>query len=313
MSRASSKPAADVPAPGEHKADHSLKCVACGASMDNHVKVRLVGGQLRACAVCKTWVYYPRPDQTEQSSIHDTPDYFEHPYFKLRRTLNPAQLRRCTQIFQRIAGAIDLSGLRGRRMLDIGCDTGAFLLAAAQVTGVVPIGIDVNHKAVSTAIGSGIEAYCGTLETAPAHLHDFPLITAIDLIEHVSDPGALLVAIRSRLCPGGLTYIETPNIRSTVYRIGRWLSILTAGHPAGLYKRLFPEQHIQYFTRESLSTLVRSCGLEVVQLGERHLPFEDIAASNPVRAAMATMQAIDRLSGERILIWSVLRRPQSLG
>jgi 2-polyprenyl-3-methyl-5-hydroxy-6-metoxy-1,4-benzoquinol methylase len=273
------------------------------------VKVRLAGGELRGCGRCETWVYFPRPDQAQQSAIHDTSNYFEHPYFQLRRTLNALQIRRCAQIFGRIGRAIDPAELRGRRMLDIGCDTGIFLTAAAQQYGVVPIGIDVNRQAVATAASAGIEAYAGTLENAPAHLNGFPLITAIDLIEHVSDPGALLDEIRKRLGPGGVTYVETPNIRSAVYRIGRWLSIMTGGHPAALFERLFPAQHIQYFTRESLSALVRSRGLEVAQVGERHLPADDIAASGFVRTIMSAMQAIDRLNRERILIWAVLRRP----
>ncbi len=194
-------------------------------------------------------------------------------------------------------------------MLDIGCDTGVFLMAAARQIGVIPVGVDVNRSAVSVAIREGIEAYHGTLESAPAQLQDFPLITAVDLIEHVANPKALLAEIRKRLCPGGVAYIETPNIRSAVYRIGRALSNLLGGRPAGLYDRLFPEQHIQYFTCESLSAVVHSSGLEVVEIRERRLPAESIAASLPVRMAMAAMQAIDILTRERILIWAVIRRP----
>ncbi len=289
--------------------DPGTQCVVCAAPVNNHVRVRLAGGELRSCAQCETWIYFPRPDQGRQSGIHDTAEYFEHPYFKLRRTLNAAQIRRCRQIFGRIGGTIDVAGLRGRRMLDIGCDTGVFLSAAAQEFGVAPVGIDVNKQAVAAARNSGIDAFTGTLEAAPASLADFPLITAIDLIEHVASPGALLEEIGRRLAPGGVTYLETPNIRSAVYRIGRWLSIVTGGRPAGLYDRLFPAQHIQYFTRQSLAMLARASGLEVIALGERTLPSGDIAANPLVRASMSAMQAIDRLTRERILIWVVLRRP----
>lgn len=291
------------------KCGNPAGCVACGAPIGDDVKVRLAAGQLRACLACGTWMWFPRPTQREQSGIHDNENYFDHPYFKLRRELNAAQLHRCDQIFHRLSGSLDPARLRGCRMLDVGCDTGVFLAAAVRRFGIVPVGVDVNANAISVAIREGIEAYHGTLESAPAHLRDFALVTAVDLVEHVANPKNLLLEIRDRLAPGGLAYVETPNIRSAVYRIGRSLSILTGGRPMSLYDRLFPAQHIQYFTRDSLSSLVRSAGLQVVELRERRLAADSIAASIPVRAAMSLMQTIDSVTRERILIWAVIRRP----
>jgi 2-polyprenyl-6-hydroxyphenyl methylase/3-demethylubiquinone-9 3-methyltransferase len=284
-------------------------CCVCNAPILRNLKVQLPDAQLRCCPTCGTWVYFPRKAQIEQNAVHDSPDYFEHPYFKLRRTLGSSQIARCKSIFSRLALVTSREALRGERVLDVGCDTGTFLTAAAQEFGVIPVGVDVNQKAVAAAAESGIEAYHATVERAPAHLRDFAAITAIDLIEHVSDPGALLAEIRARLRPGGLAYIETPNIRSAVYRIGRMLSVLGGGRPAGLYERLFPPQHIQYFTSESLSMLIRSSGLDLAKIGKRRLPSLHVAASLPIRAAMTGIQAIDGMIGEEILIWAVLRRP----
>jgi 2-polyprenyl-6-hydroxyphenyl methylase/3-demethylubiquinone-9 3-methyltransferase len=286
-------------------------CVVCKVPILGNTKVRLPSARLSCCSSCGTWVYFPRSAQNEQAAIHDSADYFDHPYFKLRRTLGPAQIDRCRQIFSRLASATGVEALRGLRILDVGCDTGTFLAAASQEFGVIPVGVDVNVRAVALAAEAGIEAYRGTIEDAPGHLRDFSVITAIDLIEHVSDPQAFLAEIRGRLRPGGLAYIETPNIRSAVYGIGRVLSVVTGGRPAALYERLFPPQHIQYFTGESLAALVRSSALEVVQMGKRALPSTDIAASPVIRAIMSGMQLIDGVTGERILIWAVLRRPVS--
>jgi len=242
-------------------------------------------------------------------AIHDTEDYFDHPYFALRRTVPPALLRRCRCIFARLAEAVDIKALRGQPLLDLGCDTGVFLRAAEQEYGIVPIGVDVAKRAVESALAQGIEAYPTTIEHAPEHLKDFPVITAIDLIEHVADPAGFLGGIRKRLRLGGVVYLETPNIQSAVYRFGRVLSHLTLGWPTGLYQRLFPPQHIQHFNIVSLAKLADTAGFEVVRLGTRVLPWDDIAASIPIRATMAAMQVLDRWTGSRILIWAVLRRP----
>ncbi len=284
------------------------RCVACGNAIPGNVQVRLADSQLRRCSSCGTWVYFPRPDAEQQAAIHDSEDYFDHPYFELRRNADQAQLRRCRLIFSRLTAGADTALLRGHRILDIGCDTGAFLATAAREFGIVPVGLDVGARAVAVVAGQGMEVYQTTIEQAPQHLRDFSAITAIDLVEHVSDPESFLREIRSRLRPGGVVYLETPNIRSSVYRIGRLLSGLTHGRPAALYERLFPAQHIQYFTRASLGALVQASGLELTQMGTRVLPWTDIAASLPVRAAMVGMQTLDRLTGERILIWAVLRR-----
>jgi len=242
-------------------------------------------------------------------AIHDTEDYFDHPYFALRRTLTPALLRRCRDIFARLSEAADIRALRGQPLLDVGCDTGVFLRAAAQEFGIMPFGVDIAKRAVEAALAQGVEAYPTTIEYAPAHLKDFPAITAIDLIEHVADPARFLGEIRKRLSPGGVVYLETPNIQSAVYRIGCALSRLTFGWPTELYQRLFPPQHIQYFTNIGLAALAGAVGFEVVRVGTRVLPWDDIAAAIPVRAAMAAMQALDRWTGDGILIWAVLRRP----
>jgi SAM-dependent methyltransferase len=196
-------------------------------------------------------------------------------------------------------------------LLDVGCDTGGFLQAAAQEFGIVPVGVDAASRAVAAARQQGIETYLTLIENAPDHLRDFRIITVIDLIEHVTDPTGFLREIRTRLRPGGLVYLETPNIHSAVYRIGHSLGRLIGWRPAGILERLFPPQHAQYFTLASLAGLARTVGFEVVRIDTRVLPWSDIAASLPVRAATSSMQLLDRCTGARILIWAVLRRPAS--
>ncbi|MBS1858866.1 MAG: class I SAM-dependent methyltransferase [Acidobacteria bacterium] len=204
---------------------------------------------------------------------------------------------------------LDVAALRGERILDIGCDTGVFLKAAQEECGVVPFGIDVAERAVEVARARGIQVWRAAVEDAPPELGEFPVITAIDLLEHVPDPHAFLRAVWSRLRPGGVLYLETPNICSAVFRFGRLLSLLTAGRPASLLERLFPPQHIQLFTPGSLRALAGRSEFEVLDLRPRILPSPDIAASAAARLAIGTLQLFDRLQGTQILICAVLRRP----
>jgi 2-polyprenyl-3-methyl-5-hydroxy-6-metoxy-1,4-benzoquinol methylase len=191
-------------------------------------------------------------------------------------------------------------------LLDIGCDTGAFALCAAQETGVEPVGIDVARLAVVAARQSGLEAYHTTIENAPVELRDFEVVTAIDVVEHVPDPLEFLNAIRARMRACGAVYIETPNIKSTVYRLGALLCKVTGGRPAATWHRLFPPQHLQYFTTTSFVETARRAGFTVAGLVTRTLPHNDLATSQTVRAAMDVMQLADDMAGERILICAVL-------
>jgi 2-polyprenyl-6-hydroxyphenyl methylase / 3-demethylubiquinone-9 3-methyltransferase len=283
-------------------------CIVCGHPLDVSAHVRAGSVHLFRCAECETWTSLPRVTASDQAAIHDSAGYFEHPYFQGRRDLSRRMQDRCREVFERMSVAIDPNSLRGERLLDVGCDTGRFLEAAVRQLEVVPVGLDVASRAVRAASSAGIETYQATIESAPSHLTGFRAITAIDVVEHVADPAAFLSAVRDRLAPRGAVYLETPNSRSAVYRLGRVLCSLTNARPQGVFERLFPPQHIQYFTPQSFDRLVRGAGLEIVRIGTRILPWQDLATSFPVRAAMSLLQSIDRFAANEILIWAVLRR-----
>src|SRR6516165_8594983 len=116
-------------------------CAVCGGPLLPHLMVRLRRASLRTCANCGSWMYSPRASATEQAALHDNAEYFDHPYFTRRRIITPSQGRRCRGVFQRLA--VDLASLPGERVLDIGCDTGTFLVAARDEFGIAPVGLDV--------------------------------------------------------------------------------------------------------------------------------------------------------------------------
>ena len=201
---------------------------------------------------------------------------------------------------------LGLASLRRQRVLDIGCDTGQFITSAARQFGIVPVGLDVAHLAIEQARAAGVDAYHCTLEEAPASLRDFPVIMAIDVIEPVADPDRFCRAIADRLRPGGVAYIETPNVDSTVYRFGRALCAASGGRPAGTWHRLFPQEHIQYFRRDGLHRVAERAGLQVMMHRSRVLPPAEIAVGRITRTALGALQLLDYVSGEKILRWAIL-------
>jgi SAM-dependent methyltransferase len=268
-------------------------CVACHGDLSGSPAVAFEETGLYRCALCESWTCLPRPDAAALGALHDDPAYFAHPYFRDRRHNQRSLHRRCRNAFDRISAGTNVSTLWGERLLDIGCDTGSFLLAAKELYGMEPVGVDLSRRAVEVAVSRGIQAYATALETAP---------------EHVPDPRALLLEMRSRLSPGGVLYLEVPNIGSTVYRLGAILFRLTAGRPRALSSRLFPPEHVQYFSAAGLRKLAESCRLEIVHVDMRVLPWSDIATSILVRVGVVGLQALDRVFGKRVLLCGVLRR-----
>jgi glycosyltransferase 2 family protein len=298
--------------PHAPESDHETverRCIGCCAILPQDVYFRHATIALYQCRACGSLTALPRPSERDQTVLHDNPGYHEHPYFEQRRSLTSSIERRCRAIFDQALRVIEVNNLRGARHLDVGCDTGSLLLAAHRIYGTAPVGIDISQRAIAGAAGSGLETHCCTIDDAPDGIRDLSVVTAIDLIEHIIEPVRFLEQVKQRLRPGGVCYLETPNVHSNVYRIGHALSRVNRGRPAWIFERLFPAEHIEYFSASGLRAVAERAGLEVVGLSTRALPFSDIAASLAVRMAMTAIQATDFLSGQRILLCMLARRP----
>jgi len=284
-------------------------CAICSGGLLAGPAVRIEDFQLLICQACGSWTAVPRPTALAQHSFHDSDSYFDHPYLEHRRA-NPALGdRRCAAIFGRIGRALSLVELRDQRVMDIGCDTGEFILSAARQFRIQPVGLDVARRAVARAQAAGVEAYHCSLEDAPSHLTGLAAITAIDVIEHVADPQSFFRAAYARLRPGGVVYAETPNVDSWVYQLGRKLCGWTGSRPLATFQRLFPQEHIQYFSKRGFALLADACGFELACLESRILPLEEIAVGSVTRLALGALQGLDSLTGDRVLRWAILRRP----
>lgn len=281
----------------------------CDSPLAARPVVRLERSRLVACPRCGTWHYTPRAAVADQIARHAAAEYLDHPYFRNRSAQTGRIRARCRQVFDEIGRAIDIGSLRGERVLDVGCNTGDFLEAATEMLGIAPLGVDVSGHAVAVARRRGIAAEVSTLESAPDTVRELPVIVAIDVIEHVIDPAGFLRHIAARLKPGGVAYLETPNPRSPVYRLGAFASRLSGGRPASVFERLFPSEHQYYFPASAARLAAEGAGLSVVRAFTRPLPAADTAVSWPVKVLMSGVQAAGAIAGEWTLLCLVLQKP----
>jgi len=176
------------------------------------------------------------------------------------------------------------------RILDVGCWTGSFLLAARE-RGWEPVGIEPSKWATEQARGEGLDVRTTTLDAHGLPPSSFGLIVLNDVIEHVTDPAASLQIIADLLEPGGSVFMATPDAGSGVARLlgRRWWSVLP--------------MHLQYFTRGSLSLLLQRHGFRVTWMKTHAKSFsaryyaERLGgySSSGERAALGGLRTIRRL------------------
>jgi len=281
-------------------------CVICGARRLSRFTT-LPYFALYSCQECASVTALPRPQPADVIALHDSAEYFDHPYFARRRADSERARQRCAAIGQKL-GPSAVASLRSGKHLDIGCDTGGLLEAAAELFGTRPVGLDVAARAVALARQAGIEAHQSDLAGVP-HLRGFTLVTIVDVLEHVADPVGFMRDVESRIEPGGWCYIETPNISSFIYQVGRVLTTITGARPAWICQRLFLPEHVQYLSADGLERLAAASSLRVHGRGRRHLSPADINTAAPVRLAVSGLQLIDRVLGTELLHWAVLQKP----
>lgn len=132
-----------------------------------------------------------------------------------------------------------------RRLLDVGCGYGLFL-AHVAARGVIVRGIEIDQGVAGYARERFGLSVSETPVEAYATDERFDCVVMCDVLEHLADPKAALERCGELLAPGGILFLQVPNLVG--FRI-------PLGHGWGL------PHHIWQFGPHSLSRLVERSGL----------------------------------------------------
>ena len=155
--------------------------------------------------------------------------------------------------FQRTLGFARRKGLR--RVLDVGCGSGAFLDLARQA-GCETCGVELNGVAGQKASAKGHRVFSRLLheldrgQTAGG----FDLISFFQVLEHVAGPAKVLEQAAMFLNPGGWVSVSLPSSEG-VYRLAPW------------EPHQWPPHHISLWRSADLAQLGRAAGLKLLQRG----------------------------------------------
>jgi SAM-dependent methyltransferase len=138
-------------------------------------------------------------------------------------------------------------------VLDVGCSSGAFLHQLRQrFPGSYDIlGTDVSGAPLDYAESRGIPVFRGNFLDQDLNGRTFEAITLWAVLEHLAEPKRFIERAASLLKPDGLCFVLVPNMHSLAVRL-----------IGARYRYIYP-QHLNYFTRATLSKLVANWFLPV--------------------------------------------------
>src|SRR5262245_36483937 len=172
------------------------------------------------------------------------------------RSISPITVRRYDELLSSLDRFRKLN-----RLLDFGCGSGHFLVAARRQGWEVD-GVELDEDAIRACADRGLEVgrEIGSFESGA-----FDVVTAIEVVEHLDDPLESLRQFRRVLRPGGAAYVTTPNFDSLTRRLlgPRWRIVE------------YPE-HLQYFTSRSLGQAAGRSEFEVTLMGSSGISPRDI-------------------------------------
>ena len=180
--------------------------------------------------------------------------------------LNPARLRYVA----------DRTGLRGARVLDVGCGGGllseAMARAGARVTAIdlssdlIDIAklhlLEARQNGEAIAVDYRVQAIEALAEAEPSA---FDAITCMEMLEHVPDPGSILAACMRLLKPGGRLFVSTLNRTPAAFA----LAIVGAEYVAGLLPK-GTHDYRSFIRPSELAAALRECGFELEDVSGLH-------------------------------------------
>ena len=151
-----------------------------------------------------------------------------------------------------------LSLLPHGEVLDIGCGDG-LLLRLLREKGIAARGIDLSEAAVAICCADGLEvtAHDFTVKPLPLPDHSIEYVVALDVLEHVYDPAAILAEM-ARVASAAVI-IGVPNFSSLPAR----LQVLAGRVPENNRPN---KGHIYWFNWRVVSALAAKCGLHIAEM-----------------------------------------------
>ena len=116
---------------------------------------------------------------------------------------------------EKLASMIGAKLVKGS-VLDVGCYDGCLLQALPP--GLNKFGVETSVLAANVARGRGVTIVAQRISELAAMSQSFDVICAVDVIEHVPDPGRFVESLARLLSPGGWLLISSGSLDTPAWR-----------------------------------------------------------------------------------------------
>lgn len=228
-------------------------CYICGSN-NSKIKYRISIWNIRHCNTCGFVFVDPKPRDKFLNHYYSS---FASNIFE-KNKITAMDSKHTLQLLDRYKGFRN-------ELLDIGCGNGIFMFEARKFKW-FPVGIDISQTLIKyIKKNTDLLVYkANILDYQSKNKYD--LITLNQVIEHFSDPRAVIKKCKNILNKFGLLYIATPNISSYSSRIRK-----------EEFDYIIPPEHLSYFDTKTLAGLLRKSGFKILYIGSWSYPV-DLAA-----------------------------------
>jgi len=190
-----------------------------------------------------------------------------------------------------------LSGLGGKRVLDVGCGGGILADSMAR-KGADVTGIDLATKALRVAQLHALEAGTKGVQYREISVEalaleqpaSFDVVTCMEMLEHVPDPASVVKACSELVKPGGWVFFSTIHRNAKAFM----LAIVGAEYVLNMLPR-GTHEYAKMIRPSELASHCRAAGLDVLQTrGLEYNPITKrywLSADTSVNYMFATQRA----------------------
>lgn len=242
---------------------HALKpCFLCGRTEARRLYMQAHFPVVR-CRGCGL-VYADEHFRKDELDAFYTGDYYERAYVCHPKEIDRKIANDYVRAFRRVERIVPGGG----RLLDFGSARGTFLLELGR-RGIGAQwryeGIDINPDEVAMGRAAGLEITCATLEDSGIPAESFDAVTAFSVLEHLQDPSLVLDRIAAVTKKGGALLAIVPHGECLIIKLAVLAAKLLGERARRFADNVFHEEHLYYFSRESLTRALDRAGFDVVE------------------------------------------------